>query len=444
MAQAQNIGTAWLERARNLHPSQIKTNDHAPATRTAIRELTAHWQGGPVMLERDKELNDDDGFTLTYDRKRKAIIIKALHSRGLLYGAYELLRAQAADCCEEVISITQKPSFALRIATYYAATYPPTDSDKSHNRAINLNEIDGKRGTMSVRMRENLTQYCRTLASIGINGMVLHVSDGSATIMSQTHINKVKLIASVCRDYGIKLYLTADLTSPSTSLSLSTINANGENPEKWWKDRMKSLYRDIPDLGGFVIESTAKAIGNAQLVQAEIDMKASILAEAIVPYNGIVLISRNVTAPKSLIFDNENNISYGEINAHSQYKNIINLLIDEAKSMPPIVTFTPAVTSARNNSVMIQLQSAENYQSDTTNTELYAKDWSELLSVIPKAKMRGVMFKQEEGNWSDSANGIQLQAELYSFGRLTWNAKLPTDSLIKEISLFENKKTLQR
>jgi len=132
VAQAQNEGVAWLEQTRNLHPSRIKANDHAPATRTAIRELTAHWQGCAVTLEQSKELSDDDGFAIVRDPKRKNITIMARHSSGLLYGAYELLRIQALKGYEEVQNIKQKPLFAYRMVTFLATAYAQTENDESH------------------------------------------------------------------------------------------------------------------------------------------------------------------------------------------------------------------------------------------------------------------------------------------------------------------------
>jgi len=264
--------------------------------------------------------------------------------------------------------------------------------------------------------------------------MVLHVADGSDNITSQAYINKIKVIANVCRSYAIKLYLTADLTLPNTSLSLSTINANGERPEKWWKDRMKNLYREIPDLGGFAIETANNPIGNTELMQAEINMKANILAEAIAPYNGIVIISRNVTAPQSLIFNDTNDIDNLKSNITSQHKNALILLKNEYDGFSPTTTFIPALASRTDNNLIIQIQSTLATDNDSTNSINYAQDFKRLISTTSMSKIRGVMFRYDADNNENYTNSIQLQKELHLFARMIWRSNAPLADIEKEWS----------
>ena len=58
---------------------------------TAMDELKQHWQGGPVVLKKQKKIAKD-GFSIT--TKGGKTFIEASNDAGLLYGAFHLLRLQ--------------------------------------------------------------------------------------------------------------------------------------------------------------------------------------------------------------------------------------------------------------------------------------------------------------------------------------------------------------
>ena len=58
---------------------------------TAITELQTFWQGGPVVLKRQKGMVQDSYAIKSQGGK---IVIAAANDAGLLYGAYHLLRLQ--------------------------------------------------------------------------------------------------------------------------------------------------------------------------------------------------------------------------------------------------------------------------------------------------------------------------------------------------------------
>ena len=73
---------------------------------TAMTELQTYWQGGPVMLKRQKGLAKD-GYTIKSQGDK--IVIAAANDAGLLYGAYHLLRLQQTGNSSSSLDISEKP-----------------------------------------------------------------------------------------------------------------------------------------------------------------------------------------------------------------------------------------------------------------------------------------------------------------------------------------------
>ena len=73
---------------------------------TAMTELQSDWQGGPVMLKRQKGMAKE-GYAIKNQGGKT--IITAASDAGLLYGAYHLLRLQATGQPTTSLDINEKP-----------------------------------------------------------------------------------------------------------------------------------------------------------------------------------------------------------------------------------------------------------------------------------------------------------------------------------------------
>ena len=90
---------------------------------TAMTELQTCWQGGPVVLKRQKGIAKD-GYTIkSQDGKT---VIAASTDAGLLYGAYHLLRLQQIaesgvyfNLSMDHLDISEKPFYDLRILNHW-------------------------------------------------------------------------------------------------------------------------------------------------------------------------------------------------------------------------------------------------------------------------------------------------------------------------------------
>jgi hypothetical protein len=116
--QGEDGSRLWL-RLENANTTAMITGVKG----TAMTELQTYWQGGPVVLKRQKGL-PQDGYTIkSQDGKT---VIAAASDAGLLYGAYHLLRLQQIsesgvyfDLSMDHLDISEKPFYDLRILNHW-------------------------------------------------------------------------------------------------------------------------------------------------------------------------------------------------------------------------------------------------------------------------------------------------------------------------------------
>ena len=82
---------------------------------TAMTELQSYWQGGPVVLKRQKGMPTDAYTIMSVGDKA---VISASNDAGLLYGAFHLLRLQQTGLATTALDIREQPAYDLRILNH--------------------------------------------------------------------------------------------------------------------------------------------------------------------------------------------------------------------------------------------------------------------------------------------------------------------------------------
>ena len=62
-----------------------------------------------------------------------------------------------------------------------------------------------------------------------------------------------------------------------------------EKVQQWWKDKAKEIYELIPDFGGFLVKANSEGLPGPQDFGRTHADGANMLADALKPYNGIVM-----------------------------------------------------------------------------------------------------------------------------------------------------------
>lgn len=139
--------------------------------------------------------------------------------------------------------------------------------------------------------------YARANASIGINGTVLNNVNADPKILSAEYLQKVKALADIFRPYGLRVYLSVNFASPMTLDSLNTADPLNKEVIRWWKSKIKEIYRIIPDFGGFLVKANSEGQpGPCDFGRTHAE-GANMLADALRPYKGIVMWRAFVYSP---------------------------------------------------------------------------------------------------------------------------------------------------
>ena len=259
---------------------------------TAMSELQTYWQGGPVVLKRQKGLARD-GYTIKSQGGKT--VIAAASDAGLLYGAYHLLRLQQmGEGCDR-LDISEVPFYDLRILNHW--DNPNGTVERGFAGHSIFWREEGK--VDSEQFAAAMQSYARANASVGINGTVLNNVNAKPEMLATASLQKTKEIADQLRPYGIRVYLSINFASPIKVGGLETADPLDKTVVGWWKKKVDEIYRMIPDFGGFLVKANSEGEPGPQDFGRTHADGANMLAGVLKPHKGIVMWRAFVYAPQS-------------------------------------------------------------------------------------------------------------------------------------------------
>jgi len=439
---AENGHQLWL-RGKSTSNVQVTYTKKSPTLDIAAQELRRGWQG---------QANDNLKFTVKADKlikgdgfKLSSGEIQANTDFGILYGAFELLRRQQTG--EPVNNEIINPSYDRRILNHW------DNLNGTIERGYAGHSIFWRHGTDSLTVTEKdialWKEYARANASIGINGSVMNNVNASPAILSPECLERVKTIAGVLRPYGIKTYLSVKFSSPALIGGLKT--SDPLNPEviKWWNEKVKEIYKLIPDFGGFLVKANSEGQPGPQDFGRTHADGANLLADAVKPFGGIVMWRAFVYATSD---EDRAKQAYTEFMPFDgQFRdNVIIQVKNGPIDFQPREPFSPLFGAMKKTVIMPELQITMEYLGQGTHLVFLAPMWEEFLQSDTYQEGRGStvarctdgsIFQQKYSAIAGVANigldanwcGHQFaQANWYAFGRLAWNNKLSSEQIADE------------
>jgi alpha-glucuronidase len=294
------------------------------------------------------------------------------------------------------------------------------------------------------------------LASVGINGIVLNNVNTNKgrlkgwELLGPPHLAKVSALAGVFRRYGISVYLSVNFASPMLMGELATADPLDDNVQKWWREKAKEIYQEIPDFGGFLVKADSEGQPGPMNYGRTHSDGANMLAAALKPFGGMVIWRAFVYGKQ---FNPDRAVQAYDIfrpldgsfsaNVILQIKNgPLDFQVREAVS--------PLFGALPKTNTMLELQVTQEYTGQATHIVYLVPQWREILGFDTYAKGRGstvaevvggrlfdrldsgiagVMNVGSDGNWT----GLLLaQANTFGYGRLAWNPKLTADAITDE------------
>lgn len=399
--------------------AQVEAPAGSPTISIAKSELENYFMGEQAMLRIDPTLPDDDGFTISGDDYR--VIITAHHDIGLLYGAYEVLRLQATD--NHITEQSQHPKFKLRLLNHW------DNLDGSIERGY-----AGESIFEWFHLDENLIrEYARANASIGINGAVLNNVNASPKMLTKEYLKEVKKIADILRPYGVRVYLSINFATPMALGQTTTADPKDNSVRRWWKNKAREIYRLIPDFGGFLVKANSEGQPGPGDYQRSHADGANMLADALEPYNGIVMWRCFVYGANHKGEDRvKQAVSEFKPLDGKFHKNVILQTKNGPLDFQPREPYSPVFDQIRETPNMVEFQITQEYLGQSKHLVYLAPMWKEFFQYIEPDWLAGIAGVANIGKDANWCGHHFSQANWYAFGRLAWNPSLSSDQIAKE------------
>ncbi len=420
-AHAEDGSRLWLPTESNGQPAQINLKHSSPTLDIAADELRQFWHGQPVdlILKRDKSLKAD-GFSIRHTDK--GLTLSSPHETGLLYAAYHLLRMQAAG--ETVNDTVVNPTYSLRILNHWDNPDGTIERGYAGKSLWQWAELPGK---LSPRYQA----YARANASIGINGTVLNNVNASPSILSDEYLQKVKALADVFRPYGIRVYLSVNFASPMVLDSLPTADPLDKNVIRWWKQKAKEIYRLIPDFGGFLVKANSEGQpGPCDYGRTHAE-GANMLADALKPYDGIVMWRAFVYSPTDADRAKQAYQEFKPLDGEFR-QNVIVQVKNGPIDFQPREPYSPLFGSMEHTPLMAEFQVTQEYLGHANHLAYLAPMWKEFFSLVPPSSIEAVAGVANIGSAANWCGHPFAQANWYAFGRLAWSPELSSGQIADE------------
>lgn len=441
---AEDGSQLWLRfpNVKNgISVDKIISKGNNPTIELAKKELTSFWQGQAVELRTDKALKSlKDGYTIKSSRDK--IIISSSKEIGVLYGVYHILRLQQTKQNLDNLNITEKPSYDVRILNHWDNLDGTIERGYAGHSLWKWEDLPNK---ISPRYAE----YARANASIGINSVVLNNVNASPNILRKDYLEKVKILADIFRPYGIKVYLSVNFSSPKVLDGLENSDPLNKNVQNWWKSKASEIYNLIPDFGGFLVKANSEGQPGPQDYGRTHADGANMMADALKPYQGIVMWRAFVYSPSKEDRAKQAYLEFVPLDGKFR-DNVIIQIKNGPIDFQPREPFTPLFGALKKTSQMVEFQITQEYLGFSNHLVYLAPLFKETLesdtysfgkgSTIAKIT-DGTLMKNkitaisavanigEDTNWTGHHFA---QANWYAFGRLAWNHNLSSEQIADE------------
>ena len=211
------------------------------------------------------------------------ISVSAGSPEGLLYGTFRLIALIRSGGLSGDVSISEIPDNPLRMLNHW------DNFDGSIERGYSGDSFYFEGNRLVVNDRTKV--FARAVASVGINGVVINnvnVKGEASFLISDSHYREVRKLSELFASYGIRLFLSVNFALPM-EYGLNCADPCDEIVSAWWKDKCAEIYRNVPLFGGFLIKADSEGRPGPFTYGRNQADGANMLAEAIKPYDGLII-----------------------------------------------------------------------------------------------------------------------------------------------------------
>jgi len=393
-----------------------------------------------IVTKDELNLLGNEGFIIK-TRPGKTVIT-ANTDIGVMYGVFHFLRLMQTQQSISNLNIISAPKIKLRILNHWDNLNRTVERGYAGFSIWDWHKLPDY-------IDKRYIDYARANASIGINSTVLTNVNANAVVLTKPYLEKVKALADLFRPYGIKVYLTARFSAPIELGKLKTADPLNDTVQLWWKQKVKEVYELIPDFGGFLVKANSEGQPGPQDYNRTHADGANMLADAVAPFNGIIMW-------RAFVYSSTSNDRFKQ--AYEEFKPLDgkfrkNVLV-QVKNGPidfqPREPFSPLFGAMQQTPLMMEFQLTQEYLGQGTHLVFEAPLFREVLNADTYSKGKGsTVTKVIDGSLNNfSLNGIAgvsnigndinwcshtfAQANWYTLGRLCWDYELSSAQIADE------------
>ncbi|MED4162895.1 alpha-glucuronidase family glycosyl hydrolase [Halalkalibacterium halodurans] len=396
-----------------------------------------------------KERLREEGYAIYSEKGRLVLVGKT--ETGVLYGTFHLLRLLQMRNHLHDLRIVENPRNQLRMINEW------DNMDGSIERGYAGGSIFFEHNKVTNNL-QRIKDYARILSSIGINAIAfnnVNVHEEETKLITRKFLPDVAKVANIFRQYGIKTFLSINYASPIQLGKLETADPLDEKVRAWWKETVADIYRYIPDFGGFLVKADSEHRPGPFTYGRNHAEGANMLAEALAPFGGIVLWRCFVY---NCLQDWRDRKTDRARAAYDHFKPLDGLFHDnvvlQIKNGPmdfqvrePV---SPLFGAMPKTNQMLEFQITQEYTGQQKHLCYLVPQWKEILdfdtfangkespvkSIVDGSqfdyKVSGITAVSNVGNDENWTGHLLAQANLYGYGRLTWNPNLSTEEVTAE------------
>ncbi|WP_338543907.1 alpha-glucuronidase family glycosyl hydrolase [Paenibacillus tundrae] len=422
------------------------------------------WSGSSCVAgqfsESERTSVQGEGYIIRFNEKQGQLAIGAESAQGVLYGTFHVLREltltpESSIDAEPLESrlryIAEQPRNSLRMINQW------DNVDGSIERGYAGDSIFYEKGEFT-RDLGRIRDYARLLASTGINAISINnvnVHQRESLFLTEHFLGDVARIAAEFRAYGIQLFLSVNYASPIEIGGLNTADPLDEQVREWWNVHTAKVYAAIPDFGGYLVKADSENRPGPFTYNRDHADGANMLAEALRPFNGVVIWRCFVYNCKQDWRDRSTD------RARAAYDHFTPLdgrfadnVILQIKNGPMDFQVREAVSplfgAMEQTNQVIEFQITQEYTGQQRHLCYLVPQWKDVLDFDTYAKgegseikniVDGSMFNRLYSGFAAVSNigsdacwtGHPLaQANLYGYGRLAWNPELSAEEIAEE------------
>jgi alpha-glucuronidase len=389
------------------------------------------------------------GYWLTRIKRdgHMLVIVAGKDDRGVLYGAFALLRLLAAGQDLTHLNVRSSPALPIRWVDEW------DNPDGSIERGYAGRSIFFERGTVRPDLAP-VAEYARLLASVGINGCNINNVNAAPQLLDSDHLKQIARIADAMRPWGVRLAMSVAIASPQTIGGLPTYDPLDPAVKAWWAAKANEIYQLIPDFAGFTVKADSEGQpGPASFGRTPADA-ANTLAAALAPHGGIVLY-------RAFVYNHHADWRDPKADRARAAYDIFHPL--DGKFAPNVVIQTkegpidfqarepvsPLFAGLQHTNQAMELQITQEYTGQQRHLVYLATMWKQVLDFDFRANNRPAPVKEilagrtfhhplggivgVTGVGRDAWLGSPLAlANLYAFGRLAWDPNLTPQQIAVE------------